>query len=177
MKEKEIWKPIEGYKGIYEISNLGRVKSLARLDVIGRKIGERIMKCQLNKDGYLNITLKNEDGKKTYLLHRLVAIHFVENPYGYDEINHIDVDPSNPKASNLEWCTRKYNVNYADAIEKTIKANQKKVIQLSKDNVYIKTHESIKGAAKEVQIPDSNITACCKGKRPTAGGFKWEYAI
>lgn len=177
MKEKEIWKPIEGYEGIYEISNLGRVKSLARLDTIGRRIRERIMKCQPNKDGYLNITLKNENGKKTYLLHRLVAMHFVENPHGYDEINHIDVDPANPKASNLEWCTREYNVNYADAIEKTIKANQKKVIQLSKDNRYIKTHESIKDAAKEVKIPDSNITACCKGKRPSAGGFKWKYAI
>lgn len=177
MKEKEIWKPIEGYEGIYEISNLGRVKSLARLDTIGRRIRERIMKCQPDKDGYLNITLSNKGCKKTYLLHRLVAMHFVDNPNGYNEINHIDTDSSNPVASNLEWCTRKYNVNYADAIEKTIKSNSKKVNQLSLDGKYIKTHESIKSAAKEAQIPDSNISACCKGKRSTAGGFKWEYAI
>ena len=172
-----MWKSIKGYEGIYEISNLGRVKSLERLDTMGRRIEERIMKCQLNKDGYLNITLSNKGCKKTYLLHRLVAMHFVDNPNGYNEINHIDTDPSNPVASNLEWCTRKYNVNYADAKEKMIRANQKKVIQLDLANRYVKTHDSIKGAAKEVKIPDSNISACCKGKRPTAGGYKWEYAI
>ena len=64
MKNKEMWKSIKGYEGMYEISNLGRVKSLERLDTMGRRIEERIMKSQLNKDGYLNITLSNKGCKK-----------------------------------------------------------------------------------------------------------------
>lgn len=105
----EVWKPIKGYKGLYEVSTMGRVKSL---------ITGKILRPVKNKKGYLVVGLHREGKGKTFLVHRLVAQAFLPNPHNLPEINHKDQDPSNPIVGNLEWCDRKYNVNYADARKK-----------------------------------------------------------
>lgn len=171
----EDWKDIKGYEGLYQISNLGRIKSVERHDTLGRHVRERKLKFQSNKDGYLNVTLRSNNVKKTYLVHRLVAKTFIPNPHGFPEINHKDTIRNNCMASNLEWCDRKYNVNYADAKEKIIKKHQKKVAQIDKYGKIKQIFSSIKEASKNIKIPDSNISACCKGKRKTAGGYAWKY--
>lgn len=108
MKENllhEVWKPIKGYEGLYEISSLGRVRSLDRL-VKGKwgkiKLTGKILKGVKDKDGYLVITLSKDGKQKTFKIHRLVAIHFIPNPNNYKEINHKDENKENCKYKNLE---------------------------------------------------------------------------
>lgn len=109
----EEWRDIIGYEGKYQISNFGRVKSFKRY-----KEG-KILRAKNNKE-YLSIGLSNgKDGKqKYYLIHRLVAEAFIPNPNNYPIINHIDENKKNNKATNLEWCTHKYNINYGTCIER-----------------------------------------------------------
>lgn len=117
----EIWKPIEGYEGLYEISTWGRVKSLERnvMTAVGTlyKRPERILKPSLSR-GYPVVTLSHDMVQKTFLVHRLVAMAFIPNPHGYPMINHKDEDKTNNYVENLEWCDAKYNVNYGTANER-----------------------------------------------------------
>ena len=107
----EIWKPIKGFEGKFEVSNLGRVKSLSRAVKPtspyqnSKIIKERILKLITQKPGYYNVSL---EGKK-YLVHRLVAETFVNNPNNYDCVNHLDGNKKNNTPKNLEWCNRRIN--------------------------------------------------------------------
>lgn len=111
---KEIWKDITGYEGLYQISNLGRVKSLPKM--VGRgvryHVGERIVKPQKTPNGYLRLHLDKDGVRKYYSVHHLVALMFIENPNCYPCVNHKNEDKEDNKSSNLEWCTHLYNSNY-----------------------------------------------------------------
>ena len=117
---KEIWKDIEGYEGLYQVSNFGRVKSLDRYVLRnGNSLFVKgIVLSQLNNRGYLTVRLCNSGKYKNYFVHRLVACAFVENLNNYTEVNHIDEDKHNNDFRNLEWCDRKYNVNYGSRADK-----------------------------------------------------------
>lgn len=111
----EVWKPIIDYEGLYEISNLGRVKSLPKYHktrFTGYMKKCRILKPRIDSYGYLMVTLCKDKKQKNFLVHRLVAKHFIFNPNNYDSINHKDEDKTNNYADNLEWCTKYYNNNY-----------------------------------------------------------------
>lgn len=116
---KEQWKILKGYKGYYKISNLGRVKSVVVTKTISRgrpaTKKEKILTNFINKNGYPIITIRFNKKSTTYLVHRLVADHFVENPNNYKIVNHIDGDKSNCKANNLEWTTSSLNQKHAYA--------------------------------------------------------------
>lgn len=103
---EEIWKPIKGYEGIYEISNYGNVKSLLRKN--------RLRTLHKNKDGYVEILLSKNGAISSVRVHRLVAEAFVPNNEGKPEVNHKDYDKTNNYSGNLEWVTRKENVNHSD---------------------------------------------------------------
>lgn len=106
---EEIWKPIEGYEGLYEISSYGRVKSLKRnIILIPKKEPTGYLRCNL----YLNKNMK------TVSIHRLVAQAFLPNPDGLPQVNHRDEDKTNNRVENLEWCTVKYNNDYGTRKEK-----------------------------------------------------------
>lgn len=121
----EIWKPIIGYEGIYECSNFGKVKSLSNC----KQRKEKVLKPFVTK-GYLQIELNKNGKRKKYYLHRLVAIHFLENPYNLPEVNHKDECKTNNMVwvnedgsidynkSNLEWCSREYNNRYGNRLKK-----------------------------------------------------------
>lgn len=116
----EVWKDIEGYEGYYQISNLGRVKSLARMvyDSSGNAIRfkpENIKKNKVSTDGYEIITLSVNNHNKTINIHILVANAFVEKPSSLEplEVNHKDMNRRNNVSSNLEWVTHKDNVAYS----------------------------------------------------------------
>lgn len=111
---REIWKKIKEYPN-YEISNLGRVKSLKFYSNVHKKYYDRvlILKEKTNKYGYKMIALSNENGRKCFTIHRLVAKAFIDNKSNYNEVNHIDGNKSNNKFNNLEWCTRRDNILHA----------------------------------------------------------------
>ena len=114
----EIWKPVVGYENLYEVSNLGRVKSLK--DNKGR-YREKIKSSSDNGRGYLNVYLcKNGKGKRCYI-HRLVAEAFLDNPNNYPIINHKDENKQNNHVSNLEWCDYEYNNTYGTCVQRRVK--------------------------------------------------------
>ena len=113
---KEIWKDIEGYEGLYQVSNLGRVKSFPRIGTHARKI--KIIKIMEDRIGYKFIHLSKNNKQKRKSIHRLVAETFIPNPNNYPCINHIDECKENNKVNNLEWCTYSYNNNYGTKISR-----------------------------------------------------------
>lgn len=179
--DKEIWKDIKGYEGLYQVSNLGRIKSLER--TIKHKtcyggiyhVKGKILKPKIEKDGYYRIGLRKNKIKKFYRISRLVGETFIPNPNNYPIINHKDENKLNNSADNLEWCTQKYNVNYGDGINKRKNKVSVKINQYDLDGNYIKTWNSIKDAVRYYN-DNTQICQCCKGKRNTSCGYKWEYA-
>ena len=107
---QEIWKDVIGYEGYYQISNLGRIKSVNRITTHNRVRKECMLKQFLNKFGYYFVSLSKDNKKITQRVHRLVAKTFIPNPNNYPEINHIDGNKKNNKVENLEWCSCQQNI-------------------------------------------------------------------
>ena len=112
----EIWKDIEGYEGLYQVSNKGRIKSLN----YKRTGKEGILKGKADKNGYLIVFLYKNRKPKPFLIHRLVAEAFIPNVNDLPEVNHIDENKENNHVENLEWCTRKYNMNYGTRTKRSV---------------------------------------------------------
>ena len=111
---KEEWKPIKGYEGLYQVSNLGRVKALKVWKVgSGWHDQERIMSPVSHGNGYLYVTLFNDKHRKNHYIHRLGAEAFCIKPHGKDVVNHKNYDRGDNRADNLEWVTQKENTNYS----------------------------------------------------------------
>ena len=189
---KEIWKDIEGYEGLYQISNLGNVRSLDRVrkqfnhnGIAKIKYKGRTLKKQLQKQtGYNTVTLYDNSRKgKIKSVHRLVAETFLENKNNYPVINHKDGNKQNNNVNNLEWCTISHNVKHAykTGLAKVKKLygkenpRAKKIVQYDLENNFIKLWHSIIDVSNYLKIDSSSISAVCKGKRKTAGGYIWKY--
>lgn len=115
---EEIWKPVVGYEGLYEVSSYGRVKSLCKYDSRNRFRDGRIIRLFTDGLGYLRAQLYSNSKRKSFLVHRLVAQAFIPNPDNLPQVNHRDENPSNDNVDNLEWCDGKYNVNYGTRIDR-----------------------------------------------------------
>ena len=158
----EVWKDVIGYEDYYMVSNTGKVYSK-------RKQSE--LKQALKSNGYLSVDLVS-DRKRTVSVHRIVAEAFIPNICNYPVVNHKDEDKTNNNVSNLEWCTQKYNANYGN--NPMVKNSE--VIQMDLQGNYIKSWESMKMAELELNICYQTISAVCRGKKKSAGGYKWKYA-
>lgn len=163
------WKDIIGYEGLYQISNCGEVKSYVR------KGGDKL-KQVVDHQGYKSVVLCKKKVKRRFKIHRLVAKAFIPNFYNLPVINHIDENKSNNKVNNLEWCDYSYNNSYGSKPKKQTEKLGKKIIQFNKEGNFIKLWDSALLIQKYLGINNSNIIQCCKGKRKTAGGFKWRYS-
>lgn len=188
----EEWKDIKGYEGLYQISNFGRVKSLRRKSQ--RKngviycINEKILKGGNNGLNYFKVQLRDKNSNKKYAyIHRLVAKHFIPNPQNKPCINHLDCNPSNNRAENLEWCTKKENTDYMvklkrnerneqwlKKLNKSLDKYRKAVVGINK-NTGEKIHFISIGSTKKSGFRPGDVCKCCKGERLTAGGFYWKY--
>lgn len=188
---EEIWKDIEGFDGIYQVSNLGRVRSLDRYVNTAirhsevRKTKGRILKQGCNVHGYSVVSLgKNH---KTYTVHRLVAKAFIPNPENKPEIDHINTIRKDNRAENLHWVTRSENNKNILTLEKQRRSKIGNVqseesnfkrkesatkckIQCIETNTF---YESIKDCGRKTGINPSHIGQVCRGIRKTAGGFHW----
>ena len=177
----EIWKDINGYGGLYKVSNYGNVKSYQKNKLTGKLLTPK----KLNK-GYFFVILSMNYKNKAYLIHRLVAIHFLENPNNYSVINHKDENKLNNYFENLEWCTRKYNRNYSllrkpnyhppEKRIRKVKQRIEKINQYNLKNEILKTWDSAIQIKKQLSKNEYSIYECCLGKRKTAYGFKWAFA-
>lgn len=164
----EIWKDIEGYEGLYQVSSEGRVKSL--------KFGkEKILKNIKDSKGYLKVQLHKE-GRKTFKVHRLVATAFIPNSNNLPEVNHKNENPTDNRVDNLEWCNRTYNINYGTRNNKTSKALSIPILQFTKNGKFIRKWDSMIEVEKDLGFYHGHISKCCKCKYKTAYGFAWMYA-
>lgn len=169
----EIWKDIEGYEGLYQISSEGRVKSLGNGKSNNSK--ERILKSRKDKDGYLLVNLYKEGKMRSYLVHRLVAQAFLENPNNLPQVNHRNEYKTDNRVENIEYCDCSYNINFGTRNERVVKAESIPILQFSKTGEFIRKWESGTQIEKELGFYNSNICMCCKGKIKTAYRYVWGY--
>ena len=173
---KEVWKDIEGYEGFYQVSNLGRVKSLKRTfirsDGKTKTFQGKVLKHNVNPKGYKYVNLSCQSKIYSIRIHRLVAKAFLENPNNYPCINHIDENKLNNNIENLEWCTYQYNNTYNNKQ----RCRMTKVSKFSKRGEFIRNYDSITEAGKDTGADGRNISACCRKKIKSCGGYVWKYA-
>ncbi len=162
---KEIWKDIEGYEELYQVSNFGNVRNKQGL----------IMKQRLDTKGYKQINLIKNGVKKTHRVHRLVAQAYLVNVNNYPCINHKDENKQNNCVDNLEFCTVKYNLNYGTTIERARKSRMKPIKQYSLDGELIKVWNCAKDIEREKGYSHSCICNCLKGKTKQSYNFIWRY--
>ena len=184
METVEVWKDITGYEGVYQVSDLGRVKTLAKYvkTAYGQRFSpEKIISPIVQHSGYAHVGLWREGKCKQCRLHRLVAEAFCLNddPEHKTQINHINEDKLDNRACNLEWCTAKYNTNFGSCISSRIYGRERGVVCISKKtSSVVKTFKS-QAEANEwcgVSRNDGHIAACCRGKQKSAYGYYWDYA-
>lgn len=167
----EIWRYIKDYEGLYQVTNLGRVKNVKR---------NKLLKVRTIK-GYLQVRLCKDNVYSSCLVHRLVAMTFPDlvdwteeakgKPFNELQVNHKDEHKDNNCVGNLEWCVCSYNINYGTRNDRIRKVVQ----QFNLDGTFIKEYSGVRVASKETGIPHSNIIKCCQGIYKTAGGYIWRY--
>lgn len=175
---EEIWKDVVGYEGLYQVSNTGKVRSL-NYRAVKNRVHELTPKT--NNSGRLWVELFKDGIARQHLIHRIVGNAFIPNPYKFEEINHKDENPKNNNVNNLEWCTREYNVRYYNERHPIGNRNGKlkklAINQISGDGTIIRQWNNAREVFVQTGMSASSITDCCRGKRKTAYGFKWQYAI
>jgi len=170
----EVWKVIKGYEGLYQVSDLGRVKSL--------KFGkERILAGVKDKDGYLRVGLCYGGKERMFFVHRLVAEAFIPNPDNLPQVNHRDECKTNNIVTNLEYCDANYNTNYGTRNERAAKARinhptkSKSVYQYTPDGSLVGLYPSVSEAKRRTGYDQAYVSACCRGEHKTAYGYLWSY--
>lgn len=186
--QEEVWKPIKGFEGLYEISNTGKVKSFHKKEPF-------LLTPKKNNRGYLWVELKNITNISHSQIHRLVAETFLENPNKYPVVNHKDENPLNNNVSNLEWCTKSYNRRYSlmlhpernkvrrcrpynlSCVEKTRDGffTYPHILQLDMQGNVIKEWECPSAIVRELGYNNWSITQTCRGIRKQAYGYKWAF--
>lgn len=189
---QEEWRDIKDYEGLYQVSNLGRVKRVFGFTSNGKRCNSKILKQTFykspNNSGYYRIGLCKSAKRKMYSVHRLVAQAFIPNPDNLPQVNHKDENTKNNCVDNLEWCTCQYNTSYGSLpnrrakniykntnLQKSVVARKIPVLQFSIDGTFIKRYDSACDAGRILNINRSGIRQCAIGKLKTSGGYVWKY--
>lgn len=184
----ETWKPVVGYEGLYEVSDLGNVRSLNWRN----KAGARNLYLKPHNRGYYQVELASNGKKKMFMVHRLVAMAFIPNPLSLPQVNHKDENKRNNTVGNLEWCDNKYNAKYSAALhperaKNRTYSNTRKgttykrrlttpIYQCKMDGEIVKKWENSREIFVKTGMSDWSISECCRGNRKKAYGFKWRFA-
>lgn len=185
----EEWSNVVGWEGLYQVSNLGRVKSLSKRIVYkdGRVYihPSRIMKNQKISTGYRSVMFYGASGKKQYYVHRLVAETFIPNPNNLGDVNHKDGCKTNNILSNLEWCSRSDNIKHAYKnglswvhMDEAIKERSRPVIQYAPSGKIIAEYASASKAARANGCNQGQISRYCRGENKKYRAYKgyiWRY--
>lgn len=179
---EEVWKDIEGFEGYYQVSNLGRVRSLDRIIIFdnGKSKEEKtllkgkILCITKQTQGYSQVGLCKQGTQKSYRLNRLVANAFIPKIEGKIYVNHIDGDKDNNRVDNLEWVTNSENINHAYRTG-LLKHWTRAVLKIDDYGNIIKEYGSLKEAAEDNNTVKSNICLACKVKQKKAIGYYWRY--
>lgn len=176
----EIWLPVEGYEEFYEVSSLGRIRSLDRvfIDKCGNEkhLTGRILKQNHGTNGYLSVQFSVNDVKQRRMVHRVVAKAFIPNPENLPEVNHKDEDKYNNRIDNLEWCDRHYNNCYGTKIRRSM-SKMRHPIEALKDGIVVATFRSQLDAAKITGNSQGNIWRALNESGATCGGYEWREVI
>ena len=172
----EVWKDVKGYEGLYEVSTMGRVKSLR---------SGKILKPAKNKNGYLRVDLYKDGKQKHFLVHRLVAEAFLGNPDNKPCVNHLSEVKTSNHYSNLEFCTQKENLNWGTRTERAAKAiskaltnrkdQSKPVVGIDPDTGKVVVEFPSTREAGRNGYDQGHVSKCCNGKKKTSYGFIWRY--
>lgn len=181
--DQELWKPVQGYEGVYEISNHGRLKSLSRQ--LKNRFGlyqskERIIKAHVGVQGYVQYVLRVQYTGKSTTAHRLVALHFIPNPLNLPQVNHIDSDKINNHHTNLEWVTNAQNVQHCyDNVPSARKYGENAkhfkgcISVFNRDGVLVDRLCGVKDMADK-GYDFRNVFACIYGTRKTHRGMTFK---
>ena len=192
----EHWKDIEGYEGMYQVSDLGNVRSLDRINSYGRFVKGRQRKQHINSvTGYCYVNLSKEGKYTNLLVHRLVAMAFVKNPDGKPTVNHINENKQDNRAQNLEWMTLPENLQYGTHDERAkrnrvaprakdhpafgkfggaSRTSKGKVVGVRKDDpTVIVEFDSAATAARELGLSTGQLCEAINGKTKSCGGYYW----
>ena len=179
---EEIWKDIKDYEGMYQVSNLGNIRSLDRYinqkGISGKTYkrfikGKQIMSSK-DLNGYLHVILHKNSKYKIFRIHQLVAQMFISNPENKKQINHIDGNKQNNSVTNLEWVT--IRENHIHAYKTGLhKAPKKKCIQKDLEGNILRIWESLKQINEEMGYDASAISRCCRKQQKTSYNFFWEF--
>ena len=179
----EVWKDIDGYEGLYQVSNTGKVRSLRYRN--RDEVRELFLKP--HNQGYLQVELHKNGKRKMFTVHRLVAMAFVDGYEVGKEVNHIDENKRNNVSTNLEWVSASQNVLHSISHRRSVKTrnypkfhartDKQAVLQISLDGEVIKRWESSIEVKEKLGYSDWSIKQCCRHKRKTAYGYRWQYAI
>lgn len=165
----EEWKDIRGYEGLYKVNRRGEILSMPKR---GGYRKPTILKQKIDSHGYCNVDLFKGGNGSRKKVHRLVADAFISNPKLKKTVNHIDGNPKNNHADNLEWATQLENNLHAIYVLKNRFKPVKRIDPLSGET---RIFESITEAAKAVGAEKTNIVKACRGKTKTCAGFVWQY--
>ncbi|KKN42124.1 hypothetical protein LCGC14_0716280 [marine sediment metagenome] len=180
---KEIWKDIKGYEGLYQVSDLGEIKSLDR--VIYSKFRSiqtfkgRILRKLIHNNGYVSIMLSKKGITKRFIIHRIVAKSFILNLQNKKEVNHKNLIKGDNRAENLEWVTPKENMKHADKNidlyqKGSLNKRSKSCIQISLDGLLVGMYGSRNEAFRKTGVNAAHISDVISGNRKMAGGYKWQ---
>lgn len=153
---------IKGFEGRYAITSCGRVWSY---------LSNKFLKPATSKHGYQTVVLRKDGSNYTYLVHRLVALNYLDNALNLPEVNHKDEVPSHNWVGNLEWISTDDNLHYGSHMEKINKSKRKKVYCVELDTIY----DGVRIAANELNLKPQSISKVCLGKQKTTGGYSFQY--
>lgn len=186
----EIWKDIKGYEGLYQVSNLGRVRGVEKLvrskHSSIKTVKARLLNSSSYKSGYKYVTLSSGGFRRKHKIHRLVATAFIPNTQNKREVNHLNGIKSDNRRDNLEWCTSSENQKHAFKIGLQVcmnhlrvganNPNSRCVDMFSQSGVLIRKYDSMASAARDLKVSKSPISQACRLGNIKVRGYVFKYA-